>query len=327
MLQDMSFTELSNDLNSTFYKTLCGYKLNVVNFADFIAMKLPPREDILAPWLPKQGLVMIYAPRGIGKTFVALEIAYAVTTGGSFLNWHACKPRGVLYLDGEMPAIVIQERLKAMSKSYINKPEKPFYILTPDLQTTGMPDLSTLNGQMALEPYLKEIELIIIDNISTLCRAGKENEAEAWLPIQDWALRMRAAGKSVLFIHHAGKAGKQRGTSKREDVLDAVISLTRPDDYNASDGAVFQVNFEKARNIHGEKIASFKAQLVTDLAGNHKWIRSAIELNTYEKVIKLKNDGYQQHDIADILEIHKSNVSRHIKRASEEGKIKNTNRQ
>lgn len=47
---------------------------------------------------------MIYAPRGVGKTHVALGIAYAVTSGGQFLGWQASKPRGVLYLDGEMPA-------------------------------------------------------------------------------------------------------------------------------------------------------------------------------------------------------------------------------
>ena len=34
---------------------------------------------------------MIYATRGTGKTWVALSIAYAVASGGSFLNWKAEK--------------------------------------------------------------------------------------------------------------------------------------------------------------------------------------------------------------------------------------------
>ena len=64
-------------------------------------------------------------------------------------------------------------------------------------------------------------------------RTGRENEAEGWLPVQDWALGHRRAGRSVLFIHHAGKGGLQRGTSRREDVLDTVIGLRRPTDYSA----------------------------------------------------------------------------------------------
>lgn len=293
-------------------------KLNVINFNDFLEMELPAREDILEPWLPAQGLAMIYAPRGVGKTHVALEIAYAVASGGNFLNWQVPKPRGVLYLDGEMPAVVMQKRLKTIENSYGVKLVAPFNILTPDLQEAGMPDLSTPAGQVAIEPFLKDIELIIVDNISTLCRYGKENESESWLPIQDWALRMRASGRSVLFIHHAGKAGNQRGTSKREDVLDTVISLVRPDNYNPEKGAIFQVNFEKARNLYGDDIASFEAQLMTS-ENKQEWTRKAVEPTTYERVIDLKNAGYQQQEIAENLKIHKSSVSKYIKRANNEG--------
>ena len=73
---------------------------SAVDVSEFIHLKIPPRENILTQWLPQQGLAMIYASRGIGKTFIALGIAHAVVTGTSFLKWSAPKPRGVLYLDG-----------------------------------------------------------------------------------------------------------------------------------------------------------------------------------------------------------------------------------
>ena len=66
---------------------------------------------------------------------------------------------------------------------------------------------------------------MILDNLSALCVSGKENEGESWLPVQRWALRLRQRGISVLFVHHAGKGGAQRGTSRREDLLDVVINL------------------------------------------------------------------------------------------------------
>jgi hypothetical protein len=50
--------------------------------------------------------------------------------------------------------------------------------------------------------------------------AAKENDADSWTPMQNWLLAQRRAGKSVLVIHHSGKSGAQRGTSRREDTLD-----------------------------------------------------------------------------------------------------------
>ena len=54
---------------------------------------------------------MIYGPRGIGKTHLTLGIGYVVASGGTFLRWEAAKPRRVLVPDGEMPAVVLHERL------------------------------------------------------------------------------------------------------------------------------------------------------------------------------------------------------------------------
>ena len=88
--------------------------MRVISLNDFLQMQFPERENILSPFLPEQGLCMIYAKRGIGKTHIALGIAYAVAIGGSFLKWFALKPRKVLYIDGEMPASVMQERLKKL---------------------------------------------------------------------------------------------------------------------------------------------------------------------------------------------------------------------
>ena len=60
-------------------------------------------------------------------------------------------------------------------------------------------------------------------------------------------------------MHHAGKGGAQRGTSRREDVLDTVISLKRPTDYTAEQGARFEIHFEKARGFMGPEAQPFEA--------------------------------------------------------------------
>ena len=170
-------------------------------------MEIPPREMVLAPVLPTQGLVMLYAPRGIGKTVTALGMAYAVASGNGFLRRSAPEPRRVLYLDGEMPAGAIKERLAwTVFGSDAAPPAVDFLtVFAADLQPDGFPDLSTTEGQAAVEEYIDGVSLLVIDNLSTLFRQGRENEAESWDPVQQWLLDLRRRGISVLIVHHDGK--------------------------------------------------------------------------------------------------------------------------
>lgn len=294
-----------------------------VNAAAFLQMQLPERELLLGPWLPAQGLAMVYAPRGIGKTFFALNVAYAVASGGEFLGWKAGAAHRVLYLDGEMPANVMQQRLADIIHQHTAEaPPDNFQIVTPDLQPlSATPNLSSAEGQHQIEPLLAGVALVVIDNISTLCRGGVENDAESWLPVQSWALRLRSRGISVLFVHHAGKGGNQRGTSKREDVLDTVINLKRPTDYSPEDGAKFEIHFEKARGFTGADAEPIEASVVQSLGGGLSWCWRPLEDSTFERVVELARDGLQQADIARELEVNRSTVSRHIKRAKAEGRI------
>lgn len=292
-----------------------------MSIADFLAKPYPPRENILAPWLPTQGLAMIYAKRGIGKTQIALEVAYAVASGGMALRWRAPTPRGVLFIDGEMPAVVTRERLAQIAVVAEREPTAPFLIMPVDDQQRGVVDLSSFEDQSLLEPHLASVELVIVDNISSCCRTGRENEAEGWTSVQEWALRLRARGKSVLFLHHAGKGGAQRGTSKREDILDTVIALRHPADYDPSTGAQFEVHFEKSRGIYGDDVKPFIAKLGTNAAGGRAWSMCDLEQSTLDKVIDLRREGISRTDIAEHLGIHKSTVSRHLKRAKEGGLV------
>lgn len=297
-------------------------RLKALCIDEFLSLEFPPRKNILSPWLPSQGLAMMYAPRGIGKTFCSLNIGVAVTSAGTFLGWTAPEPEGVLYIDGEMPAVVMQERLSSIILSVDKEPSAPLKIITPDLQPFGMPNLATHEGQEALEPLLDGMRLVIVDNISTLCRAGRENEAESWLPVQEWALRLRSRGLSVLFVHHAGKGGNQRGTSRREDVLDTVISLKHPGDYRPEEGARFEVHFEKSRGIHGDDVKPFEAYLKYGPDGNQIWTVKSIEDSLTDRVARLLLEGVPQGEIAEELGVTKGTVSKHKQKATEMGLLR-----
>ncbi len=124
-------------------------RLRAVNIGDFLSMEIPPREMVLAPVLPSQGLVMLYALRGVGKTFAALGMGYAVATGGAFFRWQAPAPQRVLYVDGEMPARVIQVRLAQIVQGAEKEPPSTDFlrIITPDLQLDGIPDISSTEAR------------------------------------------------------------------------------------------------------------------------------------------------------------------------------------
>lgn len=289
--------------------------VKAVTAAELLRMALPAREYLLAPWLPCQGLAMVYAPRGVGKTFFALNVAYAVASGGMFLGWQAPKKRGVVYIDGEMPARTIQERLKGIADAHVpNAAEERFSIVTPDFQRDGfMPDLSRRDGQVAMDEIIGDADLIVVDNISCLCRSGIENEADSWTPVQEWALGLRARKKSVLFVHHAGKGGAQRGTSRREDVLDTVVALRRAGDYSPTCGAAFEVIFEKARGFFGKDAEPLDARMITDVSGLITWVFNRLESTSAAKVAELVKDGLSDAEIGRELGLNRSTVGRHRK--------------
>jgi putative DNA primase/helicase len=292
-------------------------RLHPLTAAEFLALDLPPRRMILDPWLPEKGLAMIYSPRGIGKTLLALTSAYSIATGSDFLDFKALTARRVLYIDGEMPAQTMQERLAAIVAGFENQPPDPSYfrMLSGDLTEGGFPDLGTVEGQAEFDAQIGDAEIIFADNISTLVRSGKENEAEGWTLVQEWGLRHRRCGRSIIFVHHANKNGVQRGTSKREDVLDTVIVLKRPADYTPERGARFEVHFEKSRGFFGEAAQPFEARYeIRDDAA--VWTRTAISDQEVARVLEARANGLSIRETAKKLGMDKSKVERLKKRAT-----------
>ena len=285
--------------------------------------KFKPREPILSPWLNSQDLCMVYAARGIGKTHFAISVAYAVATGTDFLKWKADKPRKVLYLDGELPGVVLQQRLAMHCPS--TKPKEGYFkAWTPDLMgldedSPPMPDLSTADGQKVINAQIEaDTAFIVIDNLSAWCRTGRENEGESWLPMSTWLSYLRRRGIAVLLVHHAGKNGAQRGTSKKEDLLDISIALDRPKEYSPEQGAAFTAEFTKARHLKGNEAESLEI-ILNEVEDKAQWTWRTVELSTFDRVVTLANEGLKVNEIVIELEIHKSSVSRHLKKARSDG--------
>src|SRR5271166_6758139 len=145
--------------------------LKILDGAELLKTEFPPRSLMMAPWLPDKGLAVIFAARGVGKTWIALSIAHAVAAGGGFLRWRAPRPRRVLYLDGEMPAVTLHERYAAViAASMTDAPGENFRLVAADFQPDGLPDLADTEAQRFYDPAIADAELIIVDNLSTIAR-------------------------------------------------------------------------------------------------------------------------------------------------------------
>jgi hypothetical protein len=73
----------------------------------------------------------------------------AVAAGESLLRWSAARQRNVLYVDGEMPLVSLQERLREISAGMgSNIPNDGFRLLAADQIERGI-NLGTEESQIA----------------------------------------------------------------------------------------------------------------------------------------------------------------------------------
>ena len=285
---------------------------------EFMALAFPKRELFLDPWLPRASLVMVHAPRGEGKTWFVLGIGNGqLAAGTDFLGWKCRHIARVLYIAGELPGDFLQKRLAMFEES----PSGMFHVLCRDLyhlKERMMPDLGSLEGRREIDRIIDQCraDVVILDSISTLVRSGTENEAESWGPLQNWLLRHRWQGRTMILVHHEGRSGKPRGSSKREDVLDTMVRLRKHADDEASanaDASVFRLEFTKTRDFYGKDAAPMLVHLSTT-RGRAVWKHELVRDAQGEKVMELLDSGVKQKDTATELDLSPGRVSQIIKK-------------
>lgn len=273
---------------------------------ELLTREVPERETILAPLIGSGSLNLLYGPRGLGKTYVAMGIAWAAASGTSFLGWQASGRHRVVYVDGEMAATDMKKRLAGLGPA----PDTLQFLLSDLGAENRLPDLAELAGQTSLLRALGRLPaLLVLDNLGSL--AGfRTNDPDPWLKLQRFLLALRRSGLAVLIVHHANKRGGQRGTSHREDVLDLILALRRPTDYAPSHGARFELHVEKARGLAGPALEPIEARLRLDPDGRAQWDWGPVDEQELHRVTALLRQGLNPYQIARELGISKSKAYR-----------------
>ena len=173
--------------------------------------------------LARGSYALIYGDRGEGKTFVALDIAYAVASGRQWMG-KLVKQGTVLYLAFE-GAGGLAKRAAALRRHY-GEEQVPFYV-----DTTGY-NLRELEGRRALGAVVAAMPekpaLIVIDTFAHALRGGDENSAQDVGAFNTAVQALIAStGACVLVIHHSGKnkSNGPRGSSALGAAIDTEIEI------------------------------------------------------------------------------------------------------
>ncbi len=189
---------------------------------------------ILKPFLKKNNIVVLYAPAGLGKSWLALSIGLAVSKGVNVLDgWDVPTARSVYYISGEMSRTDIEDRISLLDKGYIESDSsvKGEFIarrVSTDLslrenQLKMEKDIKDINRQLALKGR-KKLKLIIFDNLTTLVPKGFYiGNFEKFFT---WLDALKESGLSVLLIHHANSRDKILGTSAIKNKTDFLLTMS-----------------------------------------------------------------------------------------------------
>lgn len=284
----------------------------LIKIKDLHTLDLKPRETYLNPWLKESSITLVSGWRGVGKTWFALGILEAVSSGKNFGPWQGLKPIPCLYLDGEMCLEDIQDRVKGSeayyiySDDYTNRLGLPKSHLNDEAWRANMHKLLITN----------DIKLWVIDNISSLSGGIDENSKQDWDIINQWLIKLRFDGISTILIHHLGKGGQQRGTSAREDNIDNSILLQPSTGYAQEEGAKFICNFSKTR------IGTKDIELISDtefFLKDGEWLWKNVKSQKKINILKMINEEVSIKDICDDLEVTRQYVSKIKKNAIRNG--------
>ncbi len=297
----------------------------VMELDDFMVLKMPEIKMIMSPWLSYGSTHMVYAPRGAGKTFFSMSIGLAAAHGTDFGEWEMKESVNVMYVDGEMLPQHMQKRVNSL-KCNLNGKEKNWYILSSglNLQNGG----SAINiaktywqDYISQEVKTKDIKLLFLDNIAALTPGIEENESSSWDIIASWFVKVKQTGCAIILVHHAGKGGKQRGTSAREDALDTIIVL-KPNTSDPTVGVDVDIIFEKSRHIAGSAVASLNFKLKSDPGSNDVyWDIGSPGVSKRNSAIRMMIEGKPYREIAEAVGVSKSMLTKYKEFAITKGWI------
>ena len=199
----------------------------------------PDRSPLVEDFLYDTDTMLLYAPAGGYKSMVAINLAVAVASGGTFMGKQAYQQR-VLFVDGELSAYSFKQRFELFGCSEnldilsecFQPPERlhelpPIQLeqMTPPNQHARQTRRHAIAGdseqrkrrgwqeEILTLVRVNEYKLVVLDNVRTLTVETDENNAKDVAALNTLVKRLRYLGCAVLVIHHTRKGKDETGAS------------------------------------------------------------------------------------------------------------------
>lgn len=289
---------------------------------EFKALAFPRIDPILGP-VASQQLNLIFAPTGAGKTMFGLAMAHAMAECREFIGWPCVRPVRVLYVDGEMAARMMQERLHEAHSDRLYIANLPGWWADQG----GSPlNMTTEAAQELMSEWVEAIgaDVIMLDNFMSL--AWKDGTSfssdEIWSPMRRWMIRQRAANRTVILVDHSNAQGGVFGTKTKTHIMDLILNLepVSPDQEleNDPDSMLIQapwvrLNFTKNRGFRdSDDLVNQRHVRISPPGINWQWEKPPDSF--LHEITAMRKDGLTIRDIATHLGVNYSKVQRAWKR-------------
>lgn len=177
--------------------------VDVVDVSELQDKTLPPMKWLIDDLLPVGGVVMLSAKPKMGKSFLAIQLAVSVASGGEFLGFQAQKHE-VLYIDLETSQRSMKNRISMMTADA----PKGLYLMTPQ-EVFEFGNIG--NGFESQIDYFLEshkgVKLVIVDTYGLIqgSRPSQYIYRQEYAEISHLNSWARKKGFTLVLIHHQNK--------------------------------------------------------------------------------------------------------------------------
>ena len=160
----------------------------------WLSRSLPRIDRLLGDFITTTTRAFLVGQTGLGKTMLGLAFAMGIGFGTGFLHWRSNRPARVLYLDGEMPAELLIQRLRDAARRIGREGliDNVMVLSTEDAEEIaeqwpmlGMFEpLNTDGGHDFIKRLCTALkpDVIILDNVQALL-VGVQKDEETWIPV------------------------------------------------------------------------------------------------------------------------------------------------
>ena len=207
-------------------------------------LKKEYREDnfIVNPMIVEEGINVITAKSGVGKSLLMLKMAQAIATGQPFLEKYETKKAKILIIDLEMSENLLIERAK--------------YVVREDTEIDFYCNQSfTINENKDTDWLIEKIKkngykVVVIDTFNTAHTKNENDNSEMRIVNQELLKIINETGCTIIFLHHEPKGEDYKGSDIARGATEIIAKASSHISLKKTRGTSVMINGELIEGFH-----------------------------------------------------------------------------